>query len=883
MPNSDMRSPLLLVPLLFVCTGFAEPVRIYLGEDDHTDFMWTADAETYERVFVEMLDHHLALAAQTADNESPYRHRFNCDGNHWLWSYERKKPAVEFERLMTRVADGTISAPLNALVSCYGGQPTEAVLRGMYYAGRLERRFGIRFKLAVAMENQTFPLGLASLWAGAGADFSWRGICGCASRMKNRELAHRDHEIYWCAGPDGRRVLMKWHSFALPGGSKRSGGYAEAFDPVKAIEFLDTDAPFLARYRPAGADEPYRVRAAFGFGWDALDRKTGEPYLPNPKQYPFVDHFHRIARASSNPERQVIVSNEEDFFRDFSAHYAERLPTESLTYGNEWDLYSASLAETSARVRRAVEGLRTAEALATVVSLQDPGLLPDRVSARDQAFQDLGLFWEHDWTADGPVTREARAEWQRKLATEIEDYVDTLRDDAASALSKIIAAPAGACRYFVFNPLGWVRTDAADLSYAGGDDVEVVDLTSGKSVEHQFIEDSGKRSLRILARDLPPVGYRIYEVRTGRAGTVAHELAAIADGRVLENSRVKLVLDSDGAITSLVDKREPDADLAASIDGLKVNDFAANQSGGHGPVVQNAGPVSVTVRLTSDAGRNHVTRVTLYRDSDRIDIVNEITENFGDVRHWSFSFNLASPQVHTEELGAILRLARKSEGGDYADRNARYDYATLNHFADITDGAGRRGVTLSNWDCAFMRLGRSSPDALDTKTAQLNVLSGGQVDGDQLGIRNQGGETHFLQRFALRPHRGYDAATAMRFALEHQNPLIAGQVTGTSEAPLREGAFSLVAIDDPRVLLWAIKPAEEGIDRGVIARVWNVADVSSTTQFHFGTRLVEARRTTHVETDLEPVSLDVRGVLSATLARQQLQTFRLFFRPNSSR
>jgi len=157
------------------------------------------------------------------------------------------------------------------------------------------------------------------------------------------------------------------------------------------------------------------------------------------------------------------------------------------------------------------------------------------------------------------------------------------------------------------------------------------------------------------------------------------------------------------------------------------------------------------------------------------------------------------------------------------------------------------------------------------------------VDGDQLGIRNQGGETHFLQRFALRPHRGYDAATAMRFALEHQNPLIAGQVTGTSEAPLREGAFSLVAIDDPRVLLWAIKPAEEGIDRGVIARVWNVADVSSTTQFHFGKRLVEARRTTHVETDLEPVTLDVRGVLSATLARQQLQTFRLFFRPNSSR
>jgi len=64
------------------------------------------------------------------------------------------------------VKSGHISAPLTALVSCYGGQPAEAVLRGMYYSGRLERRFDYRFRLAVAMENQTQPLGLASLWAG---------------------------------------------------------------------------------------------------------------------------------------------------------------------------------------------------------------------------------------------------------------------------------------------------------------------------------------------------------------------------------------------------------------------------------------------------------------------------------------------------------------------------------------------------------------------------------------------------------------------------------------------------------------------------------------------------------------------------------------------
>ena len=122
----------------------AQPKRIYLANDDHTDFMWTADAETYANVFVEMLDFHLKLADETATNAAPYRNRFNADGNYWLWNYEQKKTPAEFARLIGRVKDGTLSAPLNALVSCYGGQPAEAVLRGMYYAGRLERRHGLR-------------------------------------------------------------------------------------------------------------------------------------------------------------------------------------------------------------------------------------------------------------------------------------------------------------------------------------------------------------------------------------------------------------------------------------------------------------------------------------------------------------------------------------------------------------------------------------------------------------------------------------------------------------------------------------------------------------------------------------------------------------------
>ena len=103
------------VACALACAAHAQSTRIYLANDDHTDFMWTADADTYANVFVEMLDFHLKLADQTAGNPPAYRNRFNADGSYWLWNYEQKKSPTEFARLIGRIKDGTISAPLNSV------------------------------------------------------------------------------------------------------------------------------------------------------------------------------------------------------------------------------------------------------------------------------------------------------------------------------------------------------------------------------------------------------------------------------------------------------------------------------------------------------------------------------------------------------------------------------------------------------------------------------------------------------------------------------------------------------------------------------------------------------------------------------------------------
>lgn len=836
--------------------------RVYIAPDDHTDYVWSADEETYRQVFLEMIDHYLDEADRTASYPPEHRSRWNCDGSLWMWTYEKNKTPEQFERFLGRLRDGHFSVPLNAVASCYGGQPLEAVLRGMYYPGRIERRTGLRFPLAVAMENQTLPYGLGGLFAGSGARWSWRGICGCASKLAPVKHTLRPHEIYWWQAPDGSRILMKWNSLLKNSAprfdaNKCIGGYAEAFNPALSLEFIETDGRFRKVW-------PYSIAGLFGKGWDHL--KTLD------------DETVALARKASTAERRIIVSNEEDFFRDFEATHGKDLPAFNAAFGNEWDLYIASVAEMSGRVRRAVERLRTAEALASLVSLKRPQFLNGREPDRDLAFLNLGLFWEHNWTGDGPVLRTARAAWGRKLAAQIEGYVEALDNDAAYALGQLIPKTGAHRRFYVFNPLGWTRTDVADLPWDGPAEARVVDPSSGAEVPSQMVlldwnrYTKGRRHIRVLAKDIPPVGYRVFEIRPG--APAAQPDAAAADGGVFENALYRLKVEGRGAIASLVDKTRGGRELARAIDGRAINDIGL----GEGRLtVENRGPVSVTLRADVAAPLARATRITLYRDVNRIAIENEIKQNFSEVLSWSFGFNLDAPDVWHEEVGAVIRARLAADGGHYSPVHSRLDWLTLNHFASMS-GASGAGVTLSNADLAFFRLGESAVvdgvSRLDTATPQISVLAGGQVDGARLGVPSQGGDAYFLQRFALQSYARFEAPEAMRFALEHQNPLRAALITGGPGPGYPETSYSLLSIDDPQVLLWAVKPAEEGIGEGVIARMWNLSRERRKPALRFEPGLKAARRTTHIETDLGAAAVS-GGAAAAELGPQQVATYRL--------
>jgi alpha-mannosidase len=823
--------------------------KFYIAMDDHTDYMWSGNVDQYRSAFLQMIDYYLDLADSTAANPSDFQSRFSCDGSYWLWTYQQNKTQAEFDRLIGRLKDGHMSAPMTLLTLGYGGMPAEAVLRSLFYAGRLERIYGLKFKLALAQENQTLPYGLGALWAGAGASYFWKGICGCASRIPN--AWDRPYDMYWWSGPDGSRILTKWYS-QIRRDAYGIGGYAEARQIPGIISAAETNADFRLRV-------PYSIIGLFGYGGDDLMTNS--------------DAAIQAARQTATASRRVIVSNTIDFFEDFEASYGDALPTYGAAFGNEWDNLTASLAEVSGSVKRSVEKLRAAEAMAALVNLQKPAFMRAREDARNQAWIGLGMYFEHDWTADGPISRADRAAWQREQAAAFRSYVDTLSADASSALASMIQKDGARTRFFAFNPLSWTRTDVADYLYTGSTPVHVIDLVTGSEAPSQFVTLDGTRYLRIWAENVPSLGYKVFEIVPGDGQSFGG--GPTVNGDVLENSRCRVTLAPNGAIRSLQDKRLGGREFVQTVGGLRMNELGP----GDGTLsVENAGPVSITLTAVSPAPLSHTTSVTLDRGTDRIDVRNVITQNFGGVETWSFGLNLDAPEVRHEEIGAILKARTLDQGGNYAPRNARYDWLTLNHFADMS-GAGA-GLTLSAADNLFFQTGFSTVNVLDTTTPKLTVLAGGQVDGPQLGIPDQGGDSRFLQRFALRSHAESSTAAAMRFALEHQNPLVTATIVGGNLYPA--ASYSLLGIDNPDVVAWSVKPSEDTAAARLIVRLWNMGEAPSTATIELNDQtILDAQSVSHIETPQAalPVSVDR---LSLSLETQQWKTVSLALKASAS-
>lgn len=476
---------------------------------------------------------------------------------------------------------------------------------------------------------------------------------------------------------------------------------------------------------------------------------------------------------------------------------------------------------------------------------------------------DIARAWEpvffntaHD-VASGVMTNGVYADTVGSYAFS-KRLVDETVDTNFGAVAARIDTRGEGIAVIVFNPLGWTRTDVAEVEvgFADGGVKELGALDSaGRATPLQVIRatryaDGGIKTATVafMARDVPAVGYSTYRIvpraapPDSNAPAVASTLAT-PEG-VLENEFYRLQLDpSTGAINSLrvkagdwevfrgpanvVTRQEDKGDLWSLYRGLNgaqklfITDKQAvpqpgetkfsNEFKGADPATVVAGPVfaEFDVWHPFDDG-TFATRVRVYAGSRRIDLRTQIINQQRQVRYQALFPTVFKNGANWQAIpfGAIER----PEGVEYPAMT----------WAD--HGDGQRGLALLN----FALPGNVTSDG----TMMLSLLRAHNLGGYGFGGGYEQGmssDTGFqigkqlTLNYALVPHAGdWRQAGVYRDGIEFNNPLVVRKATpheGTLPAQ-----WGLVEISQPNAVLSALKP---GADGTMILRVFEATGVAT--------------------------------------------------------
>jgi hypothetical protein len=404
----------------------------------------------------------------------------------------------------------------------------EDLVRGMTFSTDLARENGLPLPRAAKMTDvPEHTWILPTLLKHAGVDFLQVGCNGASAPM-------RVPPLFWWEGPDGSRLLTFY-----------SAEYGTQLLPP--------------------TNWPYHTWLAMIMTGD----NQGAPAVEE------VDKLLQEA-AKELPGVKVKFGRLEDFGDAIMAEKNENIPVVRGDMPDSW-IHGFEALPLETKLAWNVRPLEGAVAmLDTELRAADVNPSP-LAQALARAYENSLLYSEHTFGYYGsqPGGFWYGEEWKQKLAEgaydrflksfeDKSDYIRTTANIVANALEErmqLLAqnVDAEGPRIVVFNPLPWKRSGEVEIQLAEAGWTGVRDLTSGRIVKFSAVDG---RTLRFLAHDIPPGGYKTFQPV---ADAVAKEQAASGAGAI-ENRFFRLKVDAArGGLVSLVDLKTG-RDLVATKD-----------------------------------------------------------------------------------------------------------------------------------------------------------------------------------------------------------------------------------------------------------------------------------------------------------------------------
>jgi alpha-mannosidase len=387
----------------------------------------------------------------------------------------------------------------------------------------------------------------------------------------------------------------------------------------------------------------------------------------------------------------------------------------------------------------------------------------------------------------------------------------------------------------VFNPLGWTRTDIAQVevgfAQGGVKDLALVDST-GQSGALQVVRadrdsEGGIRRAEVafVARDVPAMGYVTFHVVPQTRVATGSEASEDPTGSSIENEFYRLSFDrATGALTSVFDKEQqwealtgPGNVISRQVDkgdlwelnhGLDGASYIAmtNQQAvpsaataqrscdypGPGAVVRR-GPIYSEFAIEHPvADTGFASRVRLYRGVRRIDFQTQLVNHEKWVRYQALFPTSIRHGHNVQEIpfGAVERPL----GIEFAAQ----------HWMDLGDG--QHGLALLNIGLPGNTVAESTLMLSLLRAHNLGAYGFG--GGYEPGMSSESGfelDRPIVLRYALVPHAGdWREAAVYRAGFEFNHPLLVRKVEPHA-GPLA-ARWNLLQVSASNIVLTAWKP-----------------------------------------------------------------------------
>ena len=255
----------------------------------------------------------------------------------------------------------------------------------------------------------------------------------------------------------------------------------------------------------------------------------------------------------------MILATFPDYMRYVDQHYGSELPTVVGDGGPYWEDGYGTDAHYLAIDRSSQQRAPSAEKLATIATFLHPTVSGPAGQVR-RMWDDLVLYAEHTFTSWGGYSRPDSEETIRQFATKDQFAVDgrervnAILDQSLSQLADQIHVAATAM--VVFNSLSWTRSELVETDLDAGH--VILDYPDRRPVPIELLAHHADYDhVRFLARDVPSLGYRCYQVenRQDQAPAPPGE-EALPTSNVIENGYYRIEVDlTAGAVKSVYDKQ----------------------------------------------------------------------------------------------------------------------------------------------------------------------------------------------------------------------------------------------------------------------------------------------------------------------------------------